>query len=148
MERYTVLVTAQHLVPEAQQILREAGARIECRAEPITEASLMERLAAGPVDAVVLRGSKPFTARVLAAAQGLKIIAKNGAGVDSVDLVEAARRDITVAVAAGANADAVAEHSVALMLALVRDLHRLDRQLRRGGWEGTSWLGADLRGAV
>jgi D-3-phosphoglycerate dehydrogenase len=148
MEQYIVLVTAQHLVPEAQQILQDAGARIEFMAEPITEASLVERLAAGPVDAVVLRGSKPFTASVLAAGQSLKIIAKNGAGVDSVDLAEASRRGITVAVAAGANAEAVAEHSVALMLALVRDLCKLDRKLRGGGWEGTSWLGRDFRGSV
>ena len=148
MERYTVLVTAPHLMPEAQRMLQDAGARIEFMAEPITEASLAERFAAGPVDAVVLRGSKPFTARVLAAAQGLKIIAKNGAGIDSVDLAEAARRGIAVAVAPGANADAVAEHAVALMLALVRDLHGLDRKLRAGGWEGTSYLGRDFRGSV
>jgi len=78
----------------------------------------------------------------------LKIIAKNGAGVDSVDLAEAERRGIAVAVAAGANADAVAEHAVALMLALVRDLRRLDVKLRKGGWEGTSWLGRDFRGST
>jgi len=148
MKEFVVLVTAQHLVPEAQQILKDAGARIEFMAEPITEATLAERLEAGPVDAIVLRGSKPFTARVLAAGKNLKIIAKNGAGVDSVDLTEASRRGITVAVAAGANAEAVAEHSVALMLALVRDLCKLDRKLRGGGWEGTSWLGRDFRGSV
>ena len=148
MAQPTVLVTAQHLVPEAQQILHDAGARIEFMAEPITEATLVARLTAGPVDAIVLRGSKPFTAPVLAAARGLRIIAKNGAGVDSVDLDEAARRGIAVAVAAGANADAVAEHAVALMLALIRDLHKLDRKLRAGGWEGTSWLGRDFRGST
>lgn len=148
MERYSVLVTAQHLVPEAQQILRDAGARLEFMAEPITEETLLQRMAAGPVDAVVLRGSKPFTARVLAAAQGLKIIAKNGAGVDSVDLDEAARRGIAVAVAQGANAGAVAEHSVAMMLSLVRDLAGLDRKVRAGGWEGSTYQGRDFRSMV
>ena len=148
MARFTVLVTAQHLLPEAQQVLRDAGAELEFMADPITEGALAERLAVGDVAAVVLRGSKPFTARVLEAARGLKIIAKNGAGVDSVDLAAAARQGITVAVAAGANADAVAEHAVALMLALTRDLHRLDRKLRQGGWEGTSWMGRDFRGSV
>jgi D-3-phosphoglycerate dehydrogenase len=148
MERYTVLVTAQHLVPEAQAILRDAGARIEFMAEPINEATLAQRLAAGPVDAIVLRGSKPFTAPVLAVAQNLKIIAKNGAGVDSVDLAEAARRGITVAVAAGANADAVAEHAIALMLALTRNLAGLDRKVRAGGWETTAYLGRDFRDSV
>ncbi|MEJ8850918.1 hydroxyacid dehydrogenase [Variovorax rhizosphaerae] len=148
MPQHTVLVTAQHLMQEAQQILRDAGASLEFMAEPIDEASLASRLSKGDVDAVILRGSKPFTAGVLAMAQGLKIIAKNGAGVDSVDLAEAARRGITVAVAPGGNADAVAEHAIALMLALVRDLHRLDRKLKAGGWEGTSWLGRDFRGSV
>jgi D-3-phosphoglycerate dehydrogenase len=148
MTRFTVLVTAQHLLPEAQQVLRDAGAQVEFMADPITEGALVERLAVGDVAAVVLRGSKPFTARVLEAARGLKVIAKNGAGVDSVDLAAAARRGITVAVAAGANADAVAEHAVALMMALARDLHRLDRTVRRGGWEGTSWVGRDFRGSV
>ena len=148
MHRYTVLVTAQHLVPEARQILHDAGAGLEFMPEPVDEASLTARLARGDVDAVILRGSKPFTAGVLAAARGLRLIAKNGAGVDSVDLAEATRRGIGVAVAPGANADAVAEHAVALMLALVRDLHRLDRKLRLGGWEGTSWMGRDFRGSV
>jgi D-3-phosphoglycerate dehydrogenase / 2-oxoglutarate reductase len=148
MQPFTVLVTAQHLLPEAQRILQDAGARIEFMADPITEASLVERFAAGGVDAVVLRGSKPFNARVLAAALGLKIIAKNGAGIDSVDLAEATRRGITVAVAPGANASAVAEHSIALMLGLVRDLPRLDRKVRGGGWEGTAYMGRDFRGSV
>jgi D-3-phosphoglycerate dehydrogenase len=53
-----------------------------------------------------------------------------------------------VAVAAGVNADAVAEHAVALMLALVRDLPKLDRTVRAGGWEGTAWQGRDFRGSV
>jgi D-3-phosphoglycerate dehydrogenase len=145
---FNVLVTAQHLAPEAQRILQDAGARIDFMAEPIDEETLSKRLAVGPVDAVVLRGSKPFTAQVLASAPALKIIAKNGAGVDSVDLQEAARRGIAVAVAAGVNADAVAEHAVALMLALVRDLPKLDRTVRAGGWEGTAWQGRDFRGSV
>lgn len=148
MHGSTVLVTAQHLMPEAQKILLDAGLKIEFMADPINEATLSLRLAHGDVHAVILRGSKPFTADVLDAAEGLKIIAKNGAGVDSVDLAEAARHGITVAVAPGANADAVAEHAIAMMLALVRDLHRLDRKLRGGGWEGTSWLGRDFRGSV
>jgi D-3-phosphoglycerate dehydrogenase len=147
-EAFTVLVTAQHLAPQAQQILHDAGARIAFMAEPIDERSLAERLAAGRVDAVVLRGSKPFSAAVLAAAPHLKIIAKNGAGVDSVDLAEAQRRGIAVAVAAGANAEAVAEHAIALMLALVRDLPALDRKVRAGGWEGAAWQGRDFRGSV
>ena len=147
MQSPTVLVTAKHLVPEAQKILADAGARVEFMEEPIDEAALARRLAVGDVAAVILRGSKPFTRNVLLQARGLKIIAKNGAGVDSVDLRSAEELGIAVAVAPGANADAVAEHALALMLALIRDLHTLDRTLKGGGWEGTSWLGRDFRDA-
>lgn len=147
-QSFTVLVTAQHLVPEAQKILKDAGGRIEFMVDPIDEESLARRLSDGDIDAVLMRGSKPFTADVLAAAPGLKIIAKNGAGIESVDLEEAARRGIAVTVSAGANADAVAEHAIAMMLSLVRDLPKLDKTVRAGGWEGTAWQGRDFRASV
>ncbi len=148
MRELLVLVTAPQLAPEALVMLRNAGMAVEFMAEPITEDALHARLSRGDVRAVILRGSRPFTTRVLAAAKGLQLIAKNGAGIDSVDLAEAARRGIGVCVAPGANADAVAEHAIALMLALVRDLPALDRKLRAGGWEGTGWQGRDFRGSV
>jgi D-3-phosphoglycerate dehydrogenase len=148
MASFHVLVTAQHLVPEAQQMLRDAGGDIEFMDEPIDEQSLIQKLSQERFDAVLLRGSKPFTAKVLGATQKLKIIAKNGAGIDSVDLEEATRRGVTVAVAAGANAQAVAEHAIALILTLVRQLNTLDAKVKQGGWEGSSWLGRDFRGSV
>ncbi len=148
MPTFNVLVTSKHLVPEARQMLERAGAQLSFMDEPINEDTLIEQLSVGVFDAVLLRGNKPFTSRVLSAAKGLKLIAKNGAGVDSVDLDEASQRGIAVAVAAGANADAVAEHSIAMMLALIRDLHTLNAKMRQGGWEGTSWLGRDFRGSV
>jgi D-3-phosphoglycerate dehydrogenase len=148
MSSFHVLVTASHLLPEAQQMLRDAGGHIEFMEEPINEETLIQKLSTEKVDAVLLRGSKPFTAKVLGSTSHLKIIAKNGAGVDSVDLGAATQRGVTVTVAAGANADAVAEHAVALMLTLVRNLNTLDAKVKHGGWEGTSWLGRDFRGSV
>ncbi len=145
---FTVLVTSQSLAPAAQQILRDAGGRLRFMAEPVSEQALVDQLVATPVDAILLRGSPPITARVLDAAPTLRIIAKNGAGIDSVDLAEAARRGVVVAVAAGANADAVAEHALALMLALTRDLPALDRGVRLGRWAGSGHQGRDFSGSV
>ena len=108
----------------------------------------MARLAAVCFDAIILRGSGPLTARVLDSAPALKIISKNGAGVDSVDLAAAHQRGVTVAVAAGANADAVAEHALALMLTLTRDLKPLDQGMRQGRWAGTAHQVRDFRGSV
>lgn len=148
MSSFTALVTASHLVPEARNMLREAGGNICFMEEPINEDSLTDRLSKGDVDVVILRGSKPFTARVLETAKGLKLIAKHGAGVDSVDLEAADRLGISVAVAAGANAYAVAEHAVAMMMALVRNLNTLDQAVRKGGWQSATWMGRDFRGSV
>ncbi|MGE8319815.1 MAG: NAD(P)-dependent oxidoreductase [Comamonas sp.] len=145
---FNVLVTAEHWAPEAQALVQAAGGQIHCMAEPITEASLAERLAQTGAQALVLRGSKPVTAAVLRAAPALRIVAKNGAGVDSVDLEAARAQGVAVAVALAANAPAVAEHALALMLALVRQLPQLDRQVRAGGWAGSNWQGRDFRGST
>jgi D-3-phosphoglycerate dehydrogenase len=148
MKPFVVLVTAMHLSAEAQKILTDAGGKIAFMPDPVDEDALIARFAQGPVHGVVLRGSKPFTARVLDAAPHLKVIAKNGAGVDSVDIASATRHGVAVMVAAGANAEAVAEHSIALMLALTRDLFGLDRKVRAAGWEGTGYQGRDFRGST
>lgn len=149
---FNVLVTAEHWAPEAQALVQAAGGQIHFMAEPVTEASLAGRLAQTGAQALVLRGSKPVTAAVLRAAPALRIVAKNGAGVDSVDLEAARAQGVAVAVALAANAPAVAEHALALMLALVRQLPQLDRQVRVGGWDGnwpgSHWQGRDFRGST
>jgi D-3-phosphoglycerate dehydrogenase len=94
---------------------------------------------------LLLRGSPPLNAAVLASARGLKIIAKHGAGVDSVDIGAATRHGIAVMVTGGANADAVAEHTLALMLALTRELPRFDREARGGGWRNLHQFVRDFR---
>jgi D-3-phosphoglycerate dehydrogenase len=145
---FTVLVTAPDWAEEAQRIVRDAGGEVLFMNGSVTQGAVTARLAVQPVDALVLRGSPRITARVMEASPRLKVIAKNGAGVDSVDLAEAQRRGIAVKVAAGANADAVAEHALAMMLALVRGLPQLDRQVRRGEWASTAHRGGDFRGSV
>lgn len=145
---FNVLVTAEHWAPEAQAVVQQAGGQIHFMAEPITAESLAQQLAQTGAQALVLRGSKPVSAAVLQAAPALRIVAKNGAGVDSVDMEAARAQGVAVAVAQAANAPAVAEHALALMLALVRQLHQLDQQVRAGGWAGSNWQGRDFRGST
>ena len=96
--------------------------------------------------AVLMRGNPPFTRRVIESAPQLKIIAKHGAGVDSVDVQAAAQRSVAVMTAGAANADAVAEFALALMLALARELPRLDRGVKAGTWERPHYQGGEFRG--
>lgn len=134
MGKPVVLVTAATVSDLAQKLLREGGVDIEFMPGAVDEDALVKVLARDNVAAVLLRGSPPLTERVFAAARGLKIVAKHGAGVDSVDMASATRHGIAVMVAGGANADAVAEHALTLMLCLAREVPRFDRETRRGTW--------------
>lgn len=130
----------------AQQILRDAGLEIAFVPEPTSEDGAIAALAAAKPAAVLMRGNPPFTRRVIESAPQLKIIAKHGAGVDSVDVQAAAQRGLAVMTAGAANADAVAELALALMLALARELPRLDRGVKGGAWERPQFQGREFRG--
>jgi D-3-phosphoglycerate dehydrogenase len=146
MQLRKVLVTAPNVSRESQQILRDRGFEVICMDEPVTEQSLTSRLSTGGTVAVMMRGSPPFTRRVLESAAGLRVIAKVGTGFDSVDMDAATARGIAVMTSGAASASAVAEHTLALMLSLARDLPRLDRNMRNGKWEQRQFKGREFRG--
>lgn len=146
MSKFTVLVTSTTVSEQAQKLLRDAGADIVFMRGQVNEEALLREFSRAKIDAVLLRGPAPLTASVLAAAKDLKIISKNGAGVDSVDMKYATQRGIALMVANGANAGAVAEHALALMLCLAREVPRFDRELRQGVWKDPGYLVRDFRG--
>jgi D-3-phosphoglycerate dehydrogenase len=84
--------------------------------------------------ALNIRGRTQFTAQVLAQCPRLKLISIWGTGTDNVDLKAAAAHGITVTNTPGANAVAVAEHTIALMLAVAKQLVAGDAGVRQGGW--------------
>lgn len=86
------------------------------------------------IGAVVTRGPLGFFAEEMDALPGLRIICVSGAGYERVDLPAAQARGITVTNGAGVNASTVADHAMALMLALVRDIPQADASVRRGEW--------------
>lgn len=81
-----------------------------------------------------IAGTGPITDKHLDAAPKLKIIARYGVGTESVDLDAARRRGIPVTNTPGANADAVADHAVGLMLTALRFVADGDRRVREGDW--------------
>jgi D-3-phosphoglycerate dehydrogenase len=106
--------------------------RYNDRGRALTAAELRDELA--DADGVIA-GLDPFDAEVLAAAPKLRCIARYGIGVDRVDLDAARRHGIVVTNTPAANSDAVAELALALILALLRRVPRLDRAVRAGRWE-------------
>jgi D-3-phosphoglycerate dehydrogenase len=146
MSNPAVLVTSTQLSEQARQILRDGATEAVFIPEPKTEDSVISALASSRAVAVLMRGNPPFTRRVIESAPQLKIIAKHGAGVDSVDVAAATERGIAVMTAGAANADAVAELALAFMLALSRELPRLDRGVKGGAWERGAFQGREFRG--
>lgn len=82
-----------------------------------------------------LAGVEKITAKVLQAATDLKVISRNGVGVDNVDLIAAKELNIEVCKTAGANARGVAELAISLMFAATRSIPFADEKLKNGAWE-------------
>ncbi len=97
------------------------------------EAELIRRIDRAKV-AINIRAHARFTDAVFAACRNLKMVSIWGTGTDNIDLDAAGRRGITVTNTPGINAFAVAEHTIALMLAVGRHIPRLDREMREGKW--------------
>jgi D-3-phosphoglycerate dehydrogenase / 2-oxoglutarate reductase len=89
-----------------------------------------------------IAGTGSVKAEHLDAAPRLRIVARYGVGVDAVDLAAAAERGVTVTNTPGANTEAVADHALALLLAVVRGVPAGDRRVRAGQW--APWRGREL----
>ena len=84
--------------------------------------------------AVNIRAYAHFTDAVFAACPNLKMVSIWGVGTDNIDLEAAKRRGVTVCNTPGANAIAVAEHAIALMMAVARKIPQIDSAMRKGEW--------------
>ena len=93
-----------------------------------------------------IAGTGPVTAAHLEAAPTLRIVARYGTGVDAVDLAAAADAGVVLTNTPGANSEAVAEHTIALLFALLRGVPAGDRRVRRGDWSVSR--GRQLAGSV
>ena len=97
------------------------------------EDELIRRLDRARV-AINIRAHARFSDRVFTACKHLQMVSIWGTGTDNIDLEAAGRRGITVCNTPGVNASAVAEHTIALMLAVGRKIPRIDREMRDGAW--------------
>lgn len=96
-------------------------------------------------DAAIVRVAS-LDADVIHRADRLNVIAKHGTGLDNVDVEAASNRGIVVCNTPGANARSVAEHAVALLFAVRRNLRAADRHVRSGRWERGALTGHELAG--
>src|SRR5580693_5850603 len=97
-------------------------------------------------DALIVRSAVQANAALLSHAKKLRVIGRAGVGVDNIDLDAATRQGIAVMNTPGANAVAVAEQTLGMMLAMARHLCRADALMHAGRWEKKSLQGTELRG--
>lgn len=130
----TVLLTNPKFVPLAGQLLREAGYQVEIVPKAdISEEELIQQIQNSKASALYVRVEK-ITRRVIENCPTLKVIAENGIGVDNIDLEAAAERGIKVLNLPMAPAQSVAEHTIAFLMALGRDLIPLHTETKAGHW--------------
>lgn len=104
------------------------------------------RLALEDADGIIIRSGTALTADVLRGQSRLRIIVRAGVGVDNIDLNSATREGIIVSNTPAGNTTSTAEHTIAMMLALSRNIDRAAASMRAGKWERKKFTGTQLAG--
>lgn len=137
----SVLVTPDVLpgrCDRASKVLADAGFEMFFPPEgldTVADAPGFRSLVAQQGYSAVIAGGEAYNGLLFEAAPGLRVVARAGVGFDCVDLSAASEHRVAVAITPGANDQAVAEHTIAMLLAVGRGLVACDRGVRRGSWE-------------
>jgi D-3-phosphoglycerate dehydrogenase len=136
------VVIAEKISPSAVEVLKEP------RWSVITHDQLGTALASEleSADALIVRSAVQVDAALLEHAPKLRVGGRAGVGVDNIDLDAATRKGIAVMNTPGANAVAVAEHTLGMMLVMARHISRANALMHQGKWEKKSLQGSELRG--
>ncbi|MBX3561213.1 MAG: phosphoglycerate dehydrogenase [Sphingomonas sp.] len=127
--------------PKAAEIFRAAGVEVD---EKTGLAKDELKAIIGDYDGLAIRSSTKVTADLLAAAPRLKVIGRAGIGVDNVDIPAATARGVVVMNTPFGNSITTAEHAIALMFALARELPQADASTQAGKWEKNRFMGVEL----
>lgn len=138
-----LLVTGADLAPQALALLTELD--VVYAGKTPTEDDIIALCRQCDPVAIIVRYSK-VGAAAMDAAPSLRVISKHGSGTDTIDKQAAAARGIQVVAALGANAAAVAEQALALLLACAKSVVPLDRRMRDGHWDKSTHKSIELEG--
>jgi D-3-phosphoglycerate dehydrogenase len=137
------VLIADALSPRAIEIFEGRGVAVDV-ATGLDAAELRRRIAG--YDGLAVRSATRVTAELLAAADALKVVGRAGIGVDNIDVPAATERGIVVMNTPYGNAITAAEHTIAMMFALARQIPAADRSTQAGKWEKSRFMGVELSG--
>ena len=139
----TKVLISDSMDPRAAAIFRERGIEVD----EIT-GQTPDQLAAmiGDYDGLAIRSSTKVTPAILAAATRLKVVGRAGIGVDNIDIPAATARGVVVMNTPFGNSITTAEHAIALIFALARQLPEADASTQAGKWEKNRFMGVEVTG--
>jgi D-3-phosphoglycerate dehydrogenase len=137
------VLIADELSPRALEIFTARGIPAEV-ATGLSPEELTRRIAG--YDGLAVRSATKVTAELIAAANALKVIGRAGIGVDNIDVAAATERGIVVMNTPSGNTITAAEHTIAMMFALARQIPAADRATQAGQWPKSRFLGVELSG--
>ena len=137
------VLIADDLSPAAVQIFKDRGLEVDMKVglKPDELIAIV-----GAYDGLAIRSATKVTAKVLAAATRLKVVGRAGIGVDNVDIPAATARGVCVMNTPFGNSITTAEHAIAMMMALARQIPLADRSTQAGKWEKSRFMGVELYG--
>jgi len=139
------VLIADKLSPAALAIFKERGVE----ADVITDLKKDDLInIVGEYDGIAVRSATKITADVIKAAKNLKVVGRAGIGVDNVDIPAATAAGVIVMNTPHGNSITTAEHAIALMMALARELPAANASTQAGKWEKNRFLGVELTGKL
>src|SRR5471030_2528137 len=139
------VLIADQLSPAALDIFRQRGVEADVKTG-LTKDELIAII--GDYDGLAVRSATKANAEVIAAASRLNVIGRAGIGVDNVDIPAATAAGIVVMNTPFGNSITTAEHAIALMFALARQLPAADASTQAGKWEKNRFMGVEITGKV
>ncbi|MFQ5467327.1 MAG: hydroxyacid dehydrogenase, partial [Kiloniellaceae bacterium] len=139
------VLIADKMSPRAAAVFAERGVEADV-AVGLKPDELVARI--GAYDGLAVRSATQVTEAVMEAAPALKVIGRAGIGVDNIDVNAATQRGVVVMNTPGGNSITTAEHTLALMFALARQIPAADRSTQAGKWEKSRFMGVELTGKV
>jgi D-3-phosphoglycerate dehydrogenase len=140
-KRKKVLITDPVSEEGIEILRREAQVDVKTNLKPEEIMAVI-----GDYEALMVRSQTRVTAMIIEAGKKLQVIARAGVGIDNVDVDAATRCGVVVVNAPTGNTVSAAEHTVALMLALARNIPQANASLKGGAWKRNEFMGTELRG--
>ena len=137
------VLIADKLSPAAVQIFKERGVEADTKTG-LSKDELLQII--GDYDGLAIRSATKVDKDVLAAAKKLKVVGRAGIGVDNVDVPTATQSGVVVMNTPFGNSITTAEHAIAMMFALARQLPQADQSTQAGKWEKNRFMGVELSG--